>query len=163
MIDPVEKSTEVPRTAVGAPPSAALEVVPELILDGRLALFHRRQRWLAVADLHFGYEMSRRRAGGLWPMWGMETVEERLRSLVLSYQPDTLILVGDIVDSSAAPDEAIAWLGALGEMETTLVLIEGNHDRGRIRRHFNFVPSHREDGFFFHHGHLALAPGESAL
>ncbi|MDP4940246.1 MAG: hypothetical protein NWR21_13120, partial [Verrucomicrobiales bacterium] len=84
MIDPAEKSTEVPRVAAGAPCCACLEVEPALVLDGRLALYHRTQRWLAVADLHFGYEMSRRRAGGLWPMWGMETVQERLRALVQS-------------------------------------------------------------------------------
>lgn len=158
MIDPVEKSTEVPRLAAGAPCCACLEVEPALVLDGRLALYHRTQRWLAVADLHFGYEMSRRRAGGLWPMWGMETVQERLRALMQSYAPATLILVGDIVDSSAAPDEAIAWLHGLTELGADLVLIEGNHDRGVIRRHFDFVKSHRVEGFFFHHGHLALQP-----
>jgi uncharacterized protein len=160
MIDPVEKSTEVPRDGAGSLPCARAEVAPDLILDGRLGLFHRRQGWLAVADLHFGYEVSRRRAGGLWPMWGMETVEERLRALVESYQPATLILVGDIVDSSAAPTEAVAWLSGLADLGAKLVLIEGNHDRGVIRRHFDFIPSHREDGFFFHHGHLDLQPGE---
>jgi len=158
MIDPVEKSTEVPRVPAEAIPCASLEVAPDLVLDGRLALYHRTQRWLAVADLHFGYEVSRRRAGGLWPMWGMETVEERLRALMQSYAPATLILVGDIVDSSAAPDEAIAWLHGLTELGADLVLIEGNHDRGVVRRHFDFVKSHRVEGFFFHHGHLALQP-----
>lgn len=29
-------------------------VADEILLDGRLALFHQTERWLAVADLHFG-------------------------------------------------------------------------------------------------------------
>ena len=33
-------------------------VADEILLDGRLALYHQTERWLAVADLHFGYELS---------------------------------------------------------------------------------------------------------
>jgi uncharacterized protein len=43
-----------------------------------------------------------------------------------------------------------------------LVLVAGNHDRGEIRRRFEFVDSFAPgDGFFFHHGHLQpeIAPG----
>jgi metallophosphoesterase superfamily enzyme len=58
-----------------------------VVLDGRLALFHKRQRWLAVADLHFGYELSQRAAGRLTPMWGMQSVEERLVELLRDYRP----------------------------------------------------------------------------
>ncbi len=61
-------------------PNQAL-VSGDVLLDGRLALFHRTQRWLAVADLHFGYELSQRAAGRLMPMWGMASVEERLHEL----------------------------------------------------------------------------------
>ncbi len=43
-------------------------VSPGVLLDGRLALFHQEQRWLAVADLHFGYELSQRAAGRLVPL-----------------------------------------------------------------------------------------------
>ena len=53
-------------------------VADEILLDGRLALFHQRERWLAVADLHFGYELSQRAAGRLVPLWGMASVSERL-------------------------------------------------------------------------------------
>ncbi len=163
MIDHGEKSTEVPPGA-----DARAEVETGVILDGRLGLYHRKGRWLAVSDLHFGYEASRRRAGGLWPLWGMETIEERLRSLVLAYQPETLILVGDVIDSSAAPDEAIAWLSRVRDLCGALVLIEGNHDRGPIRNRFDFLPWYRTDGFFFEHGHddwfsREVSPGESLM
>jgi len=148
MIDPAEKSTEV-----AAPRVAQAEVAEGMLLDGRLGLFHREQRWLAVADLHYGYEISRRMAGGLWPMWGMETIEERLRALIVALKPRTLILVGDIVDGKAAPEEAIAWMSGLSGLCDELILIEGNHDRGAVTQHFNFLPWYRTDGFFFHHGH----------
>ncbi|MBA2585818.1 MAG: hypothetical protein H0U99_04970 [Chthoniobacterales bacterium] len=45
-------------------------VGPNLILDSRLALFHERESWMAVADLHFGYEISQRAAGRFLPFWG---------------------------------------------------------------------------------------------
>ncbi|MEM7603355.1 MAG: hypothetical protein AAF357_18330, partial [Verrucomicrobiota bacterium] len=34
-----------------------------------------------------------------------------------------------------------------------LVLIEGNHDRGQVKRHFPFVSSYQTGQYFFHHGH----------
>ena len=60
--------------------SAQTEVAPGVILDGRLALYHREYEWLTVADLHFGYELSQRAAGNLFPLWGMRTIETRLKS-----------------------------------------------------------------------------------
>jgi metallophosphoesterase superfamily enzyme len=68
-----------------------------VVLDGRLALFHESKRWLAVADLHFGYELSQRAAGNLFPLWGMQTIEARLRELLADYRPAHLILLGDLV------------------------------------------------------------------
>ena len=57
-------------------------VADDIVLDGRLALWHQRERWLAVADLHFGYESSQRAAGRLVPMWGMASIAERLFQLI---------------------------------------------------------------------------------
>ena len=59
-----------------------VQIAADVVLDGRLALFHERDRWLAVADLHFGYELSQRAAGNLFPLWGMQTIENRLLKLV---------------------------------------------------------------------------------
>ena len=42
------------------------------LLDSRRALYHETQNWLAVADVHFGYELNRaRQHGALPPQWGM--------------------------------------------------------------------------------------------
>ncbi|MEM9280852.1 MAG: metallophosphoesterase [Verrucomicrobiota bacterium] len=157
MIDPAEKSTEVPSR-----PGQA-EVAPGVLLDSRLGLFHREEGWLAVSDLHFGYEVSRRAAGGLWPMWGIEAVETRLKMLIEELRPETLILNGDIVDSSAAPQEAACWLSGLQATVPELILIEGNHDRGAIRRQFPFVSHYRQGPFFFHHGHRPIFEEEAIV
>src|SRR5690348_3926550 len=37
--------------------------------------FHEEEKWLAVADLHFGFELSQRMAGNLVPLWGMQSIE----------------------------------------------------------------------------------------
>src|SRR3954467_12151395 len=131
-------------------PSQAL-VADEIILDGRLALFHKTERWLAVADLHFGYELSQRAAGRLVPMWGMSTIEERLRALIADYEPRQLVVVGDLVHDRAATGEArelIERLGALCE----LIVLAGNHDRASVAP-LGLRDSWRTDGFYFHHGH----------
>src|SRR5881227_1195521 len=85
-------------------------VADEIILDGRLALFHRTERWLAVADLHFGYELSQRAAGHLVPMWGMATISERLDRLMEEYAPRQLIVLGDLVHDKTAAQEAVQLL-----------------------------------------------------
>lgn len=108
---------------------------------------------MAISDLHFGYEVSRRMQGGLWPLWGMNTIRERLASLVEDRSPGRLVLVGDVVDSAAAPDDAIEWLESIQALGPELVLVEGNHDRGAVRRHFPFRSTYRTGDFFFHHGH----------
>jgi len=38
-------------------------VAENVLLDSRLALFHEEEKWLAVTDLHFGFELSQRMAG----------------------------------------------------------------------------------------------------
>src|SRR5882762_3449296 len=82
-------------------------VADDILLDGRLALFHQTEYWLAVADLHFGYELSQRAAGCLVPLWGMTSIEERLAQLLDDYQPRQLIIVGDLVHDKASLAEAV--------------------------------------------------------
>ena len=131
----------------------------DTILDARLALYHRGERWLAVADLHFGYEISLRAAGALLPMWGMDTIETRLRALLADYRPERLIIVGDFVHDRAAREPALALLERL-RAETEVVLLAGNHDRRA------FSPGEAGNtfvtgGFCFHHGD-GTSPPEAA-
>src|SRR5436189_4348965 len=108
--------------------SSQVAVGKDVLLDGRLALFHKRERWLAVADLHFGYELSQRAAGRLVPLWGMASISERLRQLLQEYHPAQLIILGDLVHDQSAATEAAELLRQLGALCETIV-VAGNHDR----------------------------------
>src|ERR1700704_573125 len=88
-------------------------VADDILLDGRLALVHQTERWLAVADLHFGYELSQRAAGRLVPMWGVASITERLTALVEEYAPRRLIILGDLVHDKTAGREAAQLLREL--------------------------------------------------
>jgi metallophosphoesterase superfamily enzyme len=130
-------------------------VAPDVLLDSRLALFHRAERWLAVADLHYGYELSLRAVGALTPLWGMDEIEARLRALLAEYRPAQLVLCGDLVHSRASRDEFRALLGRLRAHPDgdgcEMIPLAGNHDRrafnvGELRDSFG-TPA-----FFFHHG-----------
>src|ERR1700755_2280857 len=114
-------------------------VADEILLDGRLALFHKTERWLAVADLHFGYELSQRAAGRLVPMWGMATISERLTELLDEYSPRRLIIVGDLVHDKAAAREAAHLLRDFAA-KYEVVVVAGNHDR-QLRGHVEMVDS----------------------
>lgn len=133
-------------------------VADEIILDGRLALFHQTERWLAVADVHFGYELSQRAAGALVPLWGMATISERLRELVSQYAPRRLIILGDLVHDKTAACEAAELLRGFTE-RCEVVVVAGNHDR-HLRGQIEMRDSVETDQFYFHHGHCAAdTPG----
>src|SRR3954447_24877364 len=103
-------------------------VADDILLDGRLALIHQTDRWLAIADLHFGYELSQRAAGRLVPLWGMATISDRLEALVNEYRPQRLIILGDLVhDKTAAREAARLLRGFAGRCE--VVVVAGKHDR----------------------------------
>jgi metallophosphoesterase superfamily enzyme len=124
------------------------------IMVGRLALYHEREQWLAVADVHFGYELSQRATGALFPLWGMAEIEDRLGGLLADYQPRRLIIVGDFVHDRAARGPALALLARLTRRDRAglqVVLIAGNHDR-RAFADDEVCGSHATEGFYFHHG-----------
>lgn len=126
-------------------------VADEILLDGRLALFHQRERWLAVADLHFGYELSQRAAGWLVPMWGMQSISERLLRLVEEYRPLRLIILGDLVHDQTAAIEARGLLEKIRNFCEPIV-VAGNHDR-KVRGRIELFDSWETERFYFHHGH----------
>ncbi len=136
--------------------ASRVQIDAETILDGRLALYHRRERWLAVADVHFGYELSQRVSGALFPWWGMAEIEERLFGLLADYRPERLIIVGDFVHDRAARGQALDLLarlaaGGASERGRQIVLIAGNHDR-RAFAPEEVCAFHATELFYFHHG-----------
>jgi metallophosphoesterase superfamily enzyme len=68
-------------------PSSQAIVAENVVLDGRLALFHKRKSWLALSDFHFRYELSQPAAGNLFPVWRMRSSETRLQELLRDYNP----------------------------------------------------------------------------
>lgn len=128
-------------------------VAKDVLLDGRLALVHQRQRWLAVADLHFGYELSQRAAGRLVPLWGMTSIEERLIELIRDHQPRHLVLLGDLVHDHAAAGEARELISRL-RARCELIVLAGNHDR-KLAASMQMLTCWEPEGFYFHHGHCA--------
>jgi len=129
-------------------------VADDILLDGRLALFHQKERWLAVADLHFGYELSQRAAGRLVPMWGMASIKERLNQLVGEYRPARLIILGDLVHDKTAAPQAARLLQDLAE-DCEPIVVAGNHDR-QLRGKVEMVQSWETERFHFHHGHCSV-------
>jgi metallophosphoesterase superfamily enzyme len=139
-------------------PARQAAISEDILLDGRLALFHKQEGWLAVADLHFGYELSQRAAGRLMPFWGMQSVEARLVELLRQYRPDRLVIVGDIVHDRTSAAEARVLLDRLRE-SCEVIALAGNHDR-QLGQILGTRESWQTDGFHFHHGHCAAeAPG----
>jgi metallophosphoesterase superfamily enzyme len=144
--------------------AARVQIDAECILDGRLALYHRGEKWLAVADVHFGYELSQRAAGALFPLWGMAEIEERLRGLLADYRPERLIIVGDFVHDGAARRQALDLLARLAAggpgsgFGGEIVLVAGNHDR-RAFAPEEIRATHVTERFYFHHGDGAV-PGD---
>ena len=138
-------------TAMNSIATSRIAIAPNVVLDARLSLFHETERWLAVADLHFGYELSQRAAGRLVPLWGMASIEDRLGDLLDEYRPRTLIIVGDLVHDKASALAAAALLERLrGRCE--VVAVAGNHDR-QIARTISFVERWETADYVFHHGH----------
>lgn len=133
-----------------------------VILDARHALVHPGAGWMAVADVHFGYEARRRRAGALLPDWGMPQCERVLHELVQDHQPARLILAGDIMDGNGTVEETLELLQRL-TTKVELICVLGNHDRAGLRRGMSMTPSHREGDFLFEHGHLPLSDHEGVI
>lgn len=135
------------------------KIAPNVLLDARLALFHETERWLAIADLHFGFELSQRAAGRLVPFWGMDSTSARLLQLIADYQPQRLIIIGDLVHDAAA-FEPLRDLLARVATSCEVIAIAGNHDRG-LRRKMEMIETFATRDFEFHHGHCA--PGTTNL
>ncbi len=131
-------------------------VAENVLLDARLALFHEREKWLAVADLHYGFELSQRAAGRLVPMWGMESTSARLLSLLAEYKPRRLIMVGDLVHDRTARAPLRELFARVRDC-CEVVAIAGNHDR-RLGQGIELRDSFETSGFEFHHGHCTREP-----
>lgn len=127
------------------------EILPDVWLDSRLALWLAKERLLVIADLHWGYAASHRARGNLLPWWGDEEIEQRLEALVRDYQPVEMLWLGDVVHAAEGGARAEAFLRRSAVRITALA---GNHDR----RWRGASETRTTRGrYFFHHGDAACA------
>ena len=138
------------------PESAHAEIRPGWWLAGDRALFLERERLLVVADIHWGYAHSHRRAGNLLPLWGNEGQARRLHRLVAHYRPARMLWLGDSLHTPDAAEIAEEFLEEVAPLET--VVLAGNHDRAWKRTN---AREYLLGDCLFHHGDRTreLAPG----
>jgi putative SbcD/Mre11-related phosphoesterase len=101
-------------------------------LDVRRAAWLPASRCLVVADLHLGRAWVQRARGQLVPVSAGEDSLPRLASLTQDYQPDRLVVVGDIVHAALpvpGVEAMVRELASLATHKTRLELCLGNHDR----------------------------------
>lgn len=73
--------------------------------------------------------------------------------LVAHYQPQNLVILGDLVHDKAAVIEARALIQRVSA-QCEVIVLAGNHDR-QIAGTMNMRTSWESEGFLFHHGHCA--------
>jgi len=133
------------------------EIAPRVWLDAAPALWFEEFRLLAVADIHWGYARSQRTRGRLFPEWGDDRIEVRLRELIDAYRPETMVWLGDALHTLDGREVAEAFLA--GTSLPTIVL-RGNHDRDWTGVTGN---SHRAGPYLFHHGDRDMPLPEGAI
>lgn len=139
------------------------EIKPGVWADSRRALFCEPRKILALADLHLGYPWAHRYHGQLLPVQTTDRWAERLLSLCDTYQPEKIILGGDVVHH-AVPVPALRdefQMLATFTSRCELLLLLGNHDRHLpelsvpcgLKTSYSF---HAQDTLFCHGDSLPL-------
>lgn len=101
----------------------------ELILDKERGIYFPRQRLLAISDLHLGKTAHFRKAGLPVPASLLQNDLSRLHQLIARYEPDTLLINGDMFHHDLNADTAYFenWKSQFNHLK--FVLVKGNHDR----------------------------------
>jgi metallophosphoesterase superfamily enzyme len=120
-------------------------------LSAERSLYLESERTLIVADVHWGYAESHRRAGNLLPLWGDAALHRRLVRVLEHYRPVRMIWLGDSLHTPSAAPIAEAFLAGLAPGLEVIVLA-GNHDRRWPRAH---LIEYRLGNLIFHHGDRA--------
>lgn len=92
---------------------------------------HRPTATAVLADLHLGYERSRRRKGEAVPLVGLGNLTSALTSVADQHCVRRLVVAGDVCEDTAGFDLLAEWHAWLEEQKWELVAItSGNHDWG---------------------------------
>jgi DNA ligase-associated metallophosphoesterase len=101
----------------------------ELILAKERALFLPQEQLLAISDLHLGKAAHFRKAGLQVPSTLAQSDLNRLSSLLGQYQPQTLLINGDMFhhELNTDIDDFERWKEQYSSLK--FVLVKGNHDK----------------------------------
>ena len=101
----------------------------ELILNTQRSIFWKKTKTLILSDLHLGKAAHFRKHGIAIPMETSLTDLNRLGNLIDHYQPEQVIVVGDLVH--AGINQEVLLLEAFRQKyhHLHLHLVKGNHDR----------------------------------
>jgi metallophosphoesterase superfamily enzyme len=131
---------------------ATAKVADGVLLDSRLALYHETQRWLAVSDLHLGSDPRATARPEMLKLWGTPDIETRLLRLLDHYQPQRLIIAGDVMNFNGSVDDTADFIKRMAD-RVDLICLAGNHDHPELVQRMGMLKSHHEEGYLFHHGH----------
>jgi metallophosphoesterase superfamily enzyme len=111
-----------------------MRVHDEWLLTPERAAVHLPTATAVLADLHFGYDLARRRAGEAVPRFCLREALAPLRSCRDRAGVRRLVVAGDLFEEQADPALAAELSERLGELGVEFAgLVPGNHDRGAER------------------------------
>ena len=101
----------------------------ELILAKERAIYLPKEKLLAISDLHLGKAAHFRKAGLQVPSTLAQSDLNRLSNLLNQYQPETLLINGDMFhhDLNTDIDDFELWKAQYSSLK--FVLVKGNHDK----------------------------------
>lgn len=118
----------------------------ELELHAEKCAWHAPSQSLFVADLHLGKETSFQRASLPIPLGSTQQALDRLARLVVHYQPQQVVVLGDMVHASSSFAQSFRdrmnefWKQQQSSYpQCQWILVEGNHDL-RAKRELSHWP-----------------------
>jgi DNA ligase-associated metallophosphoesterase len=116
-----------------------IEIRKEILtLTNQRALYWERENALILSDLHIGKTGHFKKNGIPMPDAILQKDLERLKALIRHFNPDKLVVVGDLFHAEANEDMTTfkGWLQHFENLE--IILIKGNHDRLSKKMMTNF-------------------------
>jgi DNA ligase-associated metallophosphoesterase len=107
----------------------------ELELHAEKSAWHAETETLFCSDLHWGKEATFQRASLPVPVQSLESILNRLASLVDRLRPKRVIVLGDMVHGTSSFSGTFRktmsqfWEQRAGGSQCSWILVEGNHDR----------------------------------
>ncbi len=100
----------------------------QLMLTRERAIYWAAKKMLIISDLHIGKSAHFRRLGIPVPDTVNSTDLQRLTGLMKAFEPETLLVTGDMFHHNMNSDAAAFMAWRKHHAQLSVVLIKGNHD-----------------------------------